>query len=309
VDSAFSLTLEIKDVYSNDNFEESLGMATYSNSRATVLSYVSIFESFWIQSELVKKLKKSEELGKDFVHIADHELKNPVQPILGLSDFLMNNKLDEKVLHQSLKIINRNAKKLIQLTNDILDVTKIETKNLKLNKELFNLDDLLSDIIEDYRNQMDKENVKLTTRRIYHNKKGETANKRDTNGGGRGGGGKINNVSILADRTRINQVISNLLNNAIKFTDEGTIDLVIEKQDSENNVFINIKDTGCGIDPSILPKLFSKFVTKSEEGGGTGLGLYISKNIIEAHDGKIWASNNNNGKGCTFGFSLPVVNC
>jgi signal transduction histidine kinase len=72
---------------------------------------------------------------------------------------------------------------------------------------------------------------------------------------------------------------------------------------------INIKDTGCGIDPSILPKLFSKFVTKSEERGGTGLGLYISKNIIEAHGGKIWAENNNNGKGCTFGFSLPVVNC
>jgi two-component system, OmpR family, sensor histidine kinase VicK len=72
---------------------------------------------------------------------------------------------------------------------------------------------------------------------------------------------------------------------------------------------INIKDTGCGIDPSILPKLFSKFVTKSEEGRGTGLGLYISKNIIEAHGGKIWAANNNHGKGATFSFSLPVVNC
>jgi two-component system, OmpR family, sensor histidine kinase VicK len=170
-----------------------------------------------------------------------------------------------------------------------LDVTKIETKNLKLNKELFNLDDLVSDIIEDYRNKLDKENVKLSSRHIYHNKSNRTSNKRDTEEKE----GKINNISILADRTRINQVISNLLNNAIKFTDEGTIDLVIEKQDSENNVFINIKDTGCGIDPSILPKLFSKFVTKSEEGGGTGLGLYISKNIIEAHGGKIWATNNN----------------
>jgi signal transduction histidine kinase len=140
-----------------------------------------------------------------------------------------------------------------------------------------------SDIIEDYRNQLDKENVKLTSRRIYHYKKGETANKRDTEEEE----GKINNISILADRTRINQVISNLLNNAIKFTDEDNIDLVIEKQGSENKVFIIIKDTGCGIDPSILPKLFSKFVTKSEEGRGTGLGLYISKNIIEAHGGKI----------------------
>jgi signal transduction histidine kinase len=106
-----------------------------------------------------------------------------------------------------------------------LDVTKIETKNLKLNKELFNLDDLVSDIIEDYRNKLDKENVKLSSRHIYHNKSNRTSNKRDTEEKE----GKINNISILADRTRINQVISNLLNNAIKFTDEGSIDLVIEK--------------------------------------------------------------------------------
>jgi signal transduction histidine kinase len=187
-----------------------------------------------------------------------------------------------------------------------LDVTKIETKNLKLNKELVNLDDLVSDIIEDYNNQLDKENVKITSSHIYHNKSGESANKRDTEEVEEG---KINNISIIADKTRINQVISNLLNNAIKFTDAGIIDLVIEKPDDKNKVFINIKDTGCGIDPSIFPKLFSKFVTKSEEGGGTGLGLYISKNIIESHGGKIWATNNKDGKGCTFGFSLPIVNC
>ncbi|HEY0580200.1 MAG TPA: HAMP domain-containing sensor histidine kinase, partial [Candidatus Nitrosocosmicus sp.] len=114
-------------------------------------------------------------------------------------------------------------------------------------------------------------------------------------------------LSIFADKNRINQVISNLLSNAIKFTNRGTIDIIIEKQDSENNVFINIKDTGFGIDSSILPKLFSKFATKSKEGGGTGLGLYISKNIVEAHGGHIWAENNKDGKGATFGFSLPVV--
>jgi signal transduction histidine kinase len=197
VDSNISLTLEIKDIGSNDNLEESLGMATYSNSSATVLSYVFIFESFWIQSELVKKLKKSEELEKDFVHIAAHEFKNPIQPILGLSDFLMNNKLDENLFRHSLKIINRNAKKLIQLTNDILDVTKIETNNLNLHKEIFNLSDLVTDIIEDYGNQIDKENITLTKFQ-YSNKDHEKGNYE---------GDKINegeyDIHILADRNRI----------------------------------------------------------------------------------------------------------
>ena len=143
-------------------------MATYSNSKATVLSYASIFENFWKQSELVKKLKESEELQKDFVHIAAHELKNPIQPILGLSGLLMKYKLtDYKEFHNILKTINRNAKKLIQLSNDILDVTKIETNNLNLNKELFNLNDLISDIIEDYKNQLDNKNLKLIYEVLY----------------------------------------------------------------------------------------------------------------------------------------------
>ena len=161
IDRKESLVIEIKDD-TKDTFVDSVGFATYSNSRATVLSYVSIFESFWKQSELVKKLKESEELQKDFVHIAAHELKNPIQPILGLSSLLMKNipQMKRKLVN-IIKIINRNAKKLIQLTSDILDVTKIETNNLNLNKELFNLDDLISDIVEDYNNQIDNENIKL----------------------------------------------------------------------------------------------------------------------------------------------------
>src|SRR6476646_6259767 len=146
IDKEQSFVIEINDDKAG-NHDKAIGFATYSNSRATVLSYVSIFESFWKQSELVKKLKESEELQKDFVHIAAHELKNPIQLILGLSSLLMKNiPTDEKELVNIIKIINRNAKKLIQLTSDILDVTKIETSNLKLNMEVFNLDDLISDI-------------------------------------------------------------------------------------------------------------------------------------------------------------------
>jgi two-component system, OmpR family, sensor histidine kinase VicK len=298
IDRKESLVIELKDD-SKDTFIDSIGFATYSNSRATVLSYTSIFESFWKQSDLVKKLKESEELQKDFVHIAAHELKNPIQPILGLSSLLMKYKptTGENEFHNIVKTINRNAKKLIQLTNDILDITKIDTNNLNLNKELFNLGDLISDIIEDYNNQLDNENVKLISKFIYSNKivgkKGEEGEQNK------------NNIRIFADRARINQVISNLLNNAIKFTDKGFIDIIIEKKYAENKVNISVKDTGCGIDQIIFPKLFSKFATKSK--GGTGLGLYISKNIIEAHDGQIYANNNKDGKGSTFGFSLPLI--
>ena len=110
---------------------------------------------------------------------------------------------------------------------------------------------------------------------------------------------------IPADKTRITQVISNLLNNAIKFTEEGIIKILIEKKSDEQKVVISIKDTGSGIDSSIANHLFSKFITKSK--GGTGLGLYISKNIIEAHGGKMWAKNNKDGKGSTFSFSLPSL--
>jgi two-component system, OmpR family, sensor histidine kinase VicK len=306
VDKKYSLYLEIKDdvfpyndsnMNTNNNIYTIYGLASYSNSKATVIGYASIFENLWKQTELLEKLKESEELQKDFIHIAAHELKNPIQPILGLSSQLLKYKVDDNKYYDLLNVINRNAKKLIQLTNDILDITKIDTNNLNLNKELFNLGDLISDIIEDYNNQLDNENVKLISKFIYSNKivgkKGEEGEQNK------------NNIRIFADRARINQVISNLLNNAIKFTDKGFIDIIIEKKYAENKVNISVKDTGCGIDQIIFPKLFSKFATKSK--GGTGLGLYISKNIIEAHDGQIYANNNKDGKGSTFGFSLPLI--
>ena len=303
IDKKESLVVEVKDD-TKDNFVDSIGFATYSNSRATVLSYVSIFESFWKQSELVKKLKESEELQKDFVHIAAHELKNPIQPILGLSSLLMKNKpKDEKEYQNIIKIINRNARKLIQLTNDILDVTKIETDNLNLNVEVFNLNDLISDIVEDYNNQLDNENIKLEyefifSKRIDDNNGHEIKEwplKKE----------RTNTIYILADKTRLIQVVSNLLNNAIKFTTKGIVKIIVEKKYDDEKVYIHLKDTGSGIDSSIIPNLFSKFTTKSK--GGTGLGLYISKNIVEAHGGKIWAENNKDGEGATFCFNLPLA--
>ncbi len=291
-DNKESLVIELKNDAKN-TFIEAIGFATYSNSRPTVLSYVSVFESFWNQSDILNKLKESEELQKDFIHIAAHELKNPIQPILGISKLLIKVKPCGKELDNMLNIINRNAKKLIQLMNDILDVTKIDSNNLNLNREIFDLQDLLSEIIQDHQNQLDPNYVKLKVKFVNlnnHNEENNTNNEK---------------IMILADKTRINQVISNLINNAVKFTIKGNIDILVEKN-IHNKISINVRDNGLGIDKDIFPKLFSKFSTKSK--GGTGLGLFISKSIIKSHGEQMWAMNNKEDKGATFGFSLSCIN-
>jgi signal transduction histidine kinase len=307
VDRKESLVIEIKDDL-KEIFSDSVGFGTYSNSYATVLSYVSIFESFWSYSEVVEKLKESEELQKDFIRLAAHELKNPIQPLLSLSDILKS-KIKDTEYCKMLNIINRNAKKLKQLTNDILDVTKIETKNLSLSKDLFDLNELIYNIVEDYRNQVDSRYVSLSY--TFDNYYGCDKTKLEGNDDFSKNtslylASFTPSLSIFVDKSRLIQVISNLLDNAIRFTKQGSIDVIVKKRDDDKEIIINIKDTGSGIDSEIFPRLFTKFATKSDK--GTGLGLYISKNIIEAHGGNIWAKNNENGKGATFSFSLPLVN-
>ena len=234
-----------------------------------------------------EQLKVHDKMQNEFINIAAHELRTPIQPILSLTEVLRH-KIKDTQQVDLLSIITRNAKRLQRLTEDILDVTKIESHSLKLNKERFNLSDLISSIIEDYRNHIKKDNIAVKL--LYE------PNNKD------------NIIFVEADRGRLIQVISNLLDNAIKFTKEGTISIITEEKDTQ--VIVSVKDTGTGIDPEILPRLFSKFVTKSER-GGTGLGLFICKNIVEAHGGKIWVESNDiydGKKGATFTFSLPVSN-
>jgi len=236
-------------------------------------------------SEANEQLKTHDKMQKEFINIAAHELRTPIQPILGLSEVL-HAKIKDTEQRQLLDTITRNAKRLQRLTDDILDVTRIESHSLKLNIEQFNLSDLISSIIEDYRNRIEKDNIEVKL--LYE------PNNKD------------NIIFVEADRGRLIQVISNLLDNAIKFTKEGTISIITEEKDSK--VVVSVKDTGTGIDSEIFPRLFSKFVTKSER-GGTGLGLFICKNIVEAHGGKIWIENNDiyKEKGATFSFSLPII--
>jgi signal transduction histidine kinase len=309
VDKASSLVVELKDDTKESSYE-AMGLATYSNSKSTVLSYVSIFETLWMQTELYEQLVESnnglakayeqleaaneqlkvhEKMQKEFINVASHELRTPIQPILGLSEVLYA-KIKDTGQRQLLDTITRNAKRLQRLTDDILDVTKIESQSLKLNKERFNLNDVITNVIDE-----------MIVNREFKNEKSDDDN---------------NNIKleyrpkdifVEADRVRVTQVISNLLNNSIKFTKEGKITITIEKKDDGEVVVISIKDTGIGIDSEMFPKLFSKFASKSYQ--GTGLGLFICKSIVEAHDGKIWAENNNQEKkGATFYFTLPTIN-
>ena len=282
VDKKESLIFEKTDD-TKENFIEAVGMATYSNSKPTVVSYISIFESLWTQVDLYEQLKTHDKMQKEFINIASHEMKTPTQAIIGYADLIHKHPEKREDMMQS---ISRNAVRLQRLTNDILDVTRIDSHTLHLHKEQFNIGNLIAYIVQDYVGYIEKENQNV---KLSYNFKQD-----------------INDpLPIDADEDRITQVISNLLNNAIKFASkkrEGVISVSAERKKEE--VIVSIKDTGEGINPEILPRLFTKFATRSFS--GTGLGLYISKSIVEAHGGKMWAENNPDGEGATFTFTLPL---
>jgi len=255
------------------------------------------------QNELTRKLKDANEelknndrLKDEFINVAAHELRSPIQPILGLSEFLRSNKGREnnnssnsaamslEKEEELLDVIVRNSKRLRQLAEDILDVAKIEGGSLFLKKEKFNIKEMITEILSEYEQKIKNiKNIKLS----YYSQGNDS-------------------ITIEADRSRLCQVIYNLLSNAVKFTNDGSITVIAEKKDKDDNfILLSIRDTGTGIDSEMLPKLFTKFATKSQT-GGTGLGLFISKSIIERHGGKMWAENNSDGKGATFAFSLPI---
>jgi signal transduction histidine kinase len=257
----------------------------------------------------IDRLKNQEKMQKEFINVAAHELRTPIQPILGLSEILRSrlSKGQEWQGRDLLDIIIRNAKRLQRLAEDILDVTRIESQSLKLKKELFDLNQIASQSVEDHRNQITS-SYRDSTDNDKHISLVFVPDNEE--------------ILIEADKSRISQVISNLLSNAIKFTklektedakittrdnDVKTILVTVAKDNLEKEAIVGIRDAGIGIDPEIIPRLFSKFASKSFE--GTGLGLFISKSIIEAHGGKIWAENNeSNGycDGATFRFTLAL---
>lgn len=229
-----------------------------------------------LTSEFFKSIQKQLVMQTEFINIAAHELRTPIMPIL------VNVEMLEETVgkdNPEIKIIIRNAKRLQRLTENILSVTRLESKTLTLQKESFDFNEVVSACIRDESIQMENKNIKIPY---------DTDTKK---------------VLVEADKDRISQVVSNLLHNAIKFTNDGKIIVTLKHRNVD--VLVSVKDNGRGIDSQILPILFSKFVTKSDK--GTGLGLYICKGIIEAHGGKIWAENNKEPeKGAIFFFTLPV---
>jgi len=304
VDRKHFLVMELKDDAKN-SFAQTIGQSIHSNSKAGVLSYVAIFENLWRQSELNQEIKESNEklkdndkMQKEFINTAAHELRTPLQPIISLSQ-LLKDKIKDKEQKGFLDIIIKNAKRLKGLTEDILDVTKIEGDKLNLNKSAFDIVYLLQSLIKEFEHGVeDDKKIKFEMQLNIDS-----------------------NTIVFADRNRISQVISNLIDNSIKFMamkdEKGLISIYVEKnktnsKENENSnsfkdeVVISIKDNGKGVDSEIFPRLFTKFASNSFQ--GTGLGLFIAKNIVEAHAGKIWAKNNEDGEsGATFSFILPLA--
>jgi signal transduction histidine kinase len=236
------------------------------------------------------QLESQDKIQREFINVAAHELRTPIQPILNVSNVL-GTKINNKEQKQLLDILIRNAKRLQRLSQDILDITMIDSNTLKLNKERISLNDLIYKTGQDFALQA-LPTTTSNTKIVY-----EPADKSIADGKG-----QTEPIFVEVDRERISQVIWNLLSNAIKFTENGTITIATSLNDSE--AVVSVADTGEGINPAIRPKLFSKFVTSSFQ--GTGLGLYISKNIIEAHGGRMWAADDGLKKGATFYFSLPI---
>lgn len=257
---------------------------TYWNKGLRKVVYIQTKEL----QETTKKLTYHDKLQKEFIDIAAHEFRTPIQSVLGYSEMIHANLKNFDMYFD--KII-RNAKRLEKLTEDVLDVSRIEGKNFQLSKSYFDLNQTIKQVIEDHQKEAFNKEVQI----VFNSKKNIPA-------------------TVYADEARLQQVIDNLLSNAINFTQNGTITITayrarvdtkgqIDESDRESTV-VEIKDTGTGINAEILPRLFDKFATRSMS--GTGLGLYISKSIVDSHDGKIWAYNNKDGKGATFTFTLPI---
>ncbi len=312
VDSERFLKAELKEEDA-ELFPMAVGFVVYSNSKPTVSAFKSFFNLFWKQSNLNEKLRKvNEELRKvneelkrtdkakdDFVNIAAHELRNPIQ-MMTLSVESLEQELKERGLlplndnynstpsiKDTIFTIVRTTHRLQSLAEVLLDVGRLELGVFRLNMDSnVDINNLILDLIKDIDKRYSISNVKLKYLSLLDDK----------------------DKLITCDATRINQVIHNLVDNALKFTKEGEITVLAKKEISlsnESELLIKVKDTGTGIDEQIKPRLFEKFASNSNK--GTGLGLYLSKNIVEAHGGKIWAENNSDGKGTTFSFTLPIM--
>jgi signal transduction histidine kinase len=303
-------------------------VSIYSASAAVARPLAAIFDSMWDQAvaydkfkeadrmkdeyiqkqrELYDKLRDADRLKDEFINIAAHELRTPIMPILGGIELIESKLSDANIAAKGeLSIISRNAERLLKLSEDILQASRIETGRLRLYVEQASLNALISDVIADIENKyaqarapsMEKADLRSVIMYVVGEQQATVGRKIISFEPGDG-------VQMVeCDKGKMGEVMFNLLDNAMKFVDEHDGIIQVFTHASGPNVIVTVKDNGSGIDPSIRDKMFEKFTTRSEK--GSGLGLYITKKIVEAHGGSIWAGNNSDGKGATFAFSLPV---
>ena len=282
IDGRESLVIELKDDDGRE-FEEAAGPAVISVRGSIVVSHARVFESLWREAELIARLQETDRLQREFVNVAAHELKTPIQPILVTAYLLDADEpegADEEeeiaVKRKYLSLIFRNAKRLQQLSSNILEVARLESQSFRLHRQRINIRNVIQEELRSARS------------------KNSTVEWRYEPG----------DFFVDADEGRLAEVMANLLSNAARFTEKGMISVTVGRHGGE--IIVRVADTGSGIHPEIMPRLFQKYASKSDANTGTGLGLFISKSIIEAHGGRIWAENSRAG-GSAFSFSLPAA--
>jgi two-component system, OmpR family, sensor histidine kinase VicK len=324
VDKQDSLAMEIKDG-TRDDLYNTIGLTTYSNSKSTIASYCAIVENLCEQNQLYMQLRdayqrveNTNSMQREFINVAAHELRTPIQSVLGYTELLLEDETDDRKKQALIRILHQ-SKRLRKLASDILDVTRIESSTFRLNMKPMNINSAMANIIKEYLNRLENHNSENAVKELANvnaskddNKIGKDSKTMITKLLFKSRLKDEDDTFVKADKERLTQVIDNILDNAFTFTDsDGNVTVTLLKQETQSQgqqqqyVKIIIKDTGTGIDPQILPRLFSKFATKSHK--GTGLGLYISRNIIESHGGKIWAENNGDDVGATFTIALPLL--
>lgn len=266
-------------------------MGIYSSNKAIASTYSMIINTLWNHIELYGKLQELDELKEEFVNIAAHELRTPVLPIILSAEVLAEEA--GGVADEKIAMILRNASRLNRLTNQILDISRLDSNTLQLRKENV---DIVAVVQEAAGNRQmfgrdSNPDVEVVVKSHLKEKKA---------------------LALAIDKERVMEVLFNLLDNAFKFTKKGTITVSLTEEEGGGEgggfVRIDVSDTGTGIDSSIAGRLFTKFASKSAvELKGTGLGLYLCKKLVEAHGGRIWARNNENGVGATFSFTLPIA--
>ena len=229
--------------------------------------------------QMKRDLKEKENMKDEFISIASHELRTPIQPILNYVELAKRRLIEPDIAFDT---IVTQARRLKALADDILDASRIEGKRLSLTIQFFDINEVIERVLEEKKLALSPEvTISFTP---------------------------IQDPTVSADKLRIIQVLSNVIGNAVKFTKKGSIEVRCSIMDQYTCLQISVADTGGGIPEEIITRLFTKFASKSVEQGtehGTGLGLFICKGIIEAHGGTISGTNNEQG-GATFRMTLPL---